>query len=492
MVDKIIKGKTRTKRIFCSYYTSSDPILNYMVRMLDVQKNDEILEPCAGDGMFIDKILSIGNPRRVDALDLNHQAVETLIKKYEYLNSIHVRHTDTLIDDELDLLEQNKRYTKVIGNPPYGAWITLEDRKFFSKKYQDYGRETYTLFLRRCINLLKDNGRLVFIIPDTFLAITLHKGIRRLLVNETTIEEIILMPSNFFPDVNFGYSNLSIITIVKKKPHKSHRIRIAHVSEDVEQLDQLASGVYTNADRVEYINQNDVKRGANYSFHIKSTPKIRSLLWSDDKRLGDIADCVTGFCSGDNRAFYIDSDKEHPIEHRPYNYTSILDGLADNDAYIPIIRGRSQAFFPVPNTFVKWSTAAVDHYKTNRKSRFQNSTYYFRDGIGVPMVKTKKLKAFHLQRQLFDQSVVGIFPHDPDLLDYLLVFLNSDIANTLIKAINHTSNNSAGYLKQLPIRLHPDDLKLSKLIVETISNEKEIDDVLMNRFNNQVNSRYAL
>lgn len=40
-------------------------------------------------------------------------------------------------------------------------------------------KETYTLFLLRCIQLLNDGGRLVFIIPDTFMNI-LSKGMEQL------------------------------------------------------------------------------------------------------------------------------------------------------------------------------------------------------------------------------------------------------------------------------------------------------------------------
>ena len=40
-----------------AYYTKSDPILNYMINMLHFHPQDSILEPCGGDGVFVDKIL---------------------------------------------------------------------------------------------------------------------------------------------------------------------------------------------------------------------------------------------------------------------------------------------------------------------------------------------------------------------------------------------------------------------------------------------------
>ena len=41
----------------CSYYTNSKDITEYMVSKLAVADNDIILEPSAGEGIFIDEIL---------------------------------------------------------------------------------------------------------------------------------------------------------------------------------------------------------------------------------------------------------------------------------------------------------------------------------------------------------------------------------------------------------------------------------------------------
>ena len=47
------------EHIFRSYYTKSDFITNYMVNMLDLTPSDTILEPSAGDGVFVDKLLEL-------------------------------------------------------------------------------------------------------------------------------------------------------------------------------------------------------------------------------------------------------------------------------------------------------------------------------------------------------------------------------------------------------------------------------------------------
>ncbi|UUF81121.1 BREX-1 system adenine-specific DNA-methyltransferase PglX (plasmid) [Xanthomonas oryzae pv. oryzae] len=73
-----------------------------------------------------------------------------------------------------------------------------------------------------------------------------------------------------------------------------------------------------------------------------------------------------------------------------------------------------------------------------------------------------------MNKQVFDQSIVGIFPKEEFVSHfyYMLAFLNSDIANKLIHTINPTVNNSANYLKKLPIIL-PDHNKYTKITTLT-------------------------
>lgn len=58
---------------------------------------------------------------------------------------------------------------------------------------------------------------------------------------------------------------------------------------------------------------------------------------------------------------------------------------------------------------------------------------------------------------LFDQSVVGIFPNESNLFGFILAFLNSGICWRLLRQINPSANNSAKYLRRLPIILPSSD-----------------------------------
>ena len=115
---------------------------------------------------------------------------------------------------------------------------------------------------------------------------------------------------------------------------------------------------------------------------------------------------------------------------------------------------------------MNWSKEAVNHYKTNKKARFQNPQYYFKFGVGVPMISSSSITASLIENKLFDQSIVGIFPKDKSLTLYLLAFFNSPTCNKLIRTINPSANNPANYIKKIPFVLPTDKQKI--FIDETV------------------------
>ena len=470
---------------FCSFYTNSEDITFYMSSRLGIHNGDIILEPSAGEGIFIDEVLKTRKKVHIDALDINDDAISILQKKYDDNPDVDVRKTDTLFDSQLDkydisqlwlkqtdtLLDEQLdffnstggHYTGVIGNPPYGAWQDYERRDRLKKKYVgQYVKETYSLFLLRCISVLKLNGRLSFIIPDTFLYVNMHTKLRELLLKKTKIEEIIIFPSKFFPGISFGYSNLCIITLERSEMQVAinNSVKIYRGFKKSEEFRRLIVND-TLPSYIENFNlkQSDVLSNPQHRF-VFADNQIVSLLKKTTVNLGDIADVVTGFYTGNNKKFIkaasdtIKGAKNYEvIDQSMIVDNSSTDGEPNlSEAYIPFIKSASETRYVRNHEdwYVRWDSETVSFYKADKKARFQNSDYYFKTGIGIPMVKSSKIKAFLMQNRVFDQSIVGIFPKDKAKLNYILALMNSDIINQIIHIINPTANNSANYIKLIP------------------------------------------
>lgn len=456
-----------------SYYTKNSIITDYMINMLDLHKGEHIFEPCVGDGVFIDSLLEEESNLLISAMDINSDEVQKLSKRYTGFENINISYGDTLFDKELDLLvENNNLFDKIIGNPPYGAWQEMSKRALLKNKYgtDAYVKETYTLFITRCLSLLKDGGKLSFIIPDTFLYLHNHESIRKALLTDTKIEEILLFPSKLFPGVSFGYSKLSIITLIKNKNSYENSQNIVKIYSDLktnEDIIDITNGTTTKQPIL--LKQKDILSNKASAFYLANT-EITNHFNNADTVLGDIANVVTGIYTGDNKKYIC---KLNDTVKRAKNYSIVpndminkteqnLIGISSKQFYIPFVKGSSPTkyFRNEDDWFIDWSTDAVEFYKSGKKARFQNSDFYFKEGIVIPMIKSSKINATYINNRVFDQSLVGIFPNDSTMIEYLLAFLNSDIAVELLKIINPTANSSANYVKKLPIIIPNDDIKL--------------------------------
>ncbi|WP_283162541.1 Eco57I restriction-modification methylase domain-containing protein [Parasutterella secunda] len=494
---------------FCSYYTNSYEITSYMVEMLDLHDNDIILEPAAGEGAFIDRILTKDVKVQIDALDIDKNAINILEKKYKHHNSVCVRNTDTLLDEKLDsysvpelwlkqtdtLLDNQLdlfalsggHYSKIIGNPPYGAWQDHEKRALLKKKYRGhYVKETYSLFLLRCVSLLRMHGKLSFIIPDTFLFLNLHARLRSFLLKSTKLSEILIFPSKFFPGVNFGYSNLSIITLERATQDEAlnNTVKVIRGFKSPKEFESLLEDNKKKSNHLEYfyLTQKEILENEQQKVILANT-KIQSLLSNVPLRLGDVSDVVTGFYSGDNKRFVkvanenIKGSKNYIlVDPDKVSDCRSIEGIKNvSESYIPYIKGASERrYYKDPfEWYIRWDKGTVDFYAKNKTTRFQNPSFYFKTGIGIPMVKSSTIKAFLMDGHVFDQSIVGIFPKNEQKLFYFLALMNSSIINELIHILNPTANNSANYIKLLPyIEPNKDQLeKINEKVIQLLDYE---------------------
>lgn len=471
----------------CSYYTDSKSITSYMASMLDIKDGDVILEPSAGSGLFIDELLKIKKNVFIDGLDIDKKAISILEEKYKNNPQVTIRETDTLFDEDLDFFDAaDGHYSKVIGNPPYGAWQDYSRRGLLKKKYSgQYVKETYSLFLLRCVSVLKKNGRLSFIIPDTFMFLTLHQKLRAFLLLKTKISEILIFPSKFFPGVSFGYSNLSIITLerTEEEQARENEIKILKGFRSSEEFSMIHNQQQVLPSYIKSfsVKQKDVYSNPQHRFLLAGNSES-VILSSSEKTLGDVADVVTGFYSGDNRRFVRVKDKNVKGSK---NYEVVNPDLIENSSSLSGVEGKDEVYIPYVKSssktkyiknddgwFVRWDEKTVEYYNTNKKSRFQNSVFYFKKGICIPMVKSSQINAFVMENNVFDQSIVGIFPKDSKKFLYILGLMNSDVVNKIIHIINPTANNSSNYVKQIPYK-EPDEALLEK-ISALVSDEIEL------------------
>lgn len=85
-------------------------------------------------------------------------------------------------------------FDAVIGNPPYVRQESLSGLKgYFKGKYQTFDSvaDLFTYFLEKGAQLLRENGRLSFIVSSSFLRTTYAEPLRRFFKNQIAVSRIV-------------------------------------------------------------------------------------------------------------------------------------------------------------------------------------------------------------------------------------------------------------------------------------------------------------
>ncbi len=354
----------RSRDPYQAHYTGSRAIVQSMVRLLSPQTQDVVWEPAAGGGHLIDAVLGYKPGIRVIASELDAIAAAELRRKYAGAVNVTVRNEDALLADTVDLLNPLPRIDKIIANPPYGAWQTPQRRKNLKERFNGlYVKDTYAVFMWHCLDVLKNRGELVCIVPDTFLWLHRHEALRSRLFLENRVHTIILFPSWFFPGVRFGYSGMCILAVGKETPPQEHRITLYHLLKDPSVLDHIphSSGdLPPEACSRTSVPLASLRASAHLALHLPDPTPLKQpskqAPRTSQTTLGEVADVVTGFYSGNDRHWLrrasdavrnaqhfrpIDFDRVFPLsqENRPP-----LEGLAPPQCFVPLLRGGCGSF----------------------------------------------------------------------------------------------------------------------------------------------------
>jgi predicted type IV restriction endonuclease len=291
--------KSKSKRKSQGIYYTPKFIVDFIVdkTLGDFLKNEKIknihnikiLDPACGSGSFLnsayDIILnSIKQPdlftkfdilkENIYGVDLDQQAIE--IAQLNLLLKVLTQKTklptlqhnlicgNSLIDDDPEILikyfdkdyydlkpinfrdkfpevfntNSKTGFDIIVGNPPYGAELSKEQQKYFNEIYNIGSTNTAILFIKRAMDLLKDDGKLGFIVPKSLCFASNWRNIREVIWDNL---EILVDCSKAWQDVK-----LEQVVFILNKGKKTD----AYISGKFE------NGIFKNLGN---INKNDAK-----------------------------------------------------------------------------------------------------------------------------------------------------------------------------------------------------------------------------------------
>ena len=182
---------------------------------------------------------------KVDSSKFSNASLEDLSRIYEDFNvSFNIFNLDFLLDFDIN------GFDIIIGNPPYVENKKIEDNDY-KKKLKKNFKSAYRLFdlsivfVEKSLSVLKENeGYLSFLTTNKFLSADYGIKIRKLLVNNTELKELINVSSLKV------FNNIAaypiIITFKKTLPNIKNQVIIKQINklEDLFNLNNVISESY--------------------------------------------------------------------------------------------------------------------------------------------------------------------------------------------------------------------------------------------------------
>ncbi|MGB4811325.1 MAG: N-6 DNA methylase [Methylophilaceae bacterium] len=355
-----------TKRATGSYYTPTSISEFIVKRVLNKHQGIQlkILEPSAGDGVFIRSVFKSDlfehKISKVTAIELSPRECG----KIRELNNSKV--LTVLCEDFLKYQSQFKKeqFDIVFGNPPYIKKNLLTPDQIascqkihagFSELSKSAVKNIWSAFLVRSISLLKRDGILSFVLPAELLQVNFTAELRKLLTDEFQRVEIFTFNELLFKECK-GQDTLVLIA---EKNSETPGL-FFHNVVDVVELDK---------DEFSFISKNSSET-SKWTTHCLTQPEIELLdsLKSNLKTVDQFCKSKAGIVTGANNYFILNQQDVNLYALQKYSKPIIQKGAVvtspikfDQQNFNQLVRNQSPCFL-----------IDLNHAKINSKSKINN------------------------------------------------------------------------------------------------------------------------
>ncbi len=414
----------------------SGAFLNAALQFLMAEHSliDEMQAKITGDAIVFQGIENSILENNLYGVDINEESVEIAqlalwlrtAKPRRKLNTLNknIKCGNSLISDpavagdkafdwqkEFPQVFEKGGFDVVIGNPPYVDIKQIDstqvDYLFNHYTTAENRINLYSLFIEMGYGLLKEQGYLSYVNPNSMLLNSSYTKLRKLIVDE--VYDIVKLPDNVFEAAKVE----TIIYAVKKGVPTTELTSIIYPKDTI--IKEVSKNLSQKIDKSSW------KELDSCSFNIfvnKETTDILQKINSCHKKLGDIADFTLGITPYDKYKGHT----EDIIKNRRFHTDKIED-----DTCKPLIAGENVIRYYVSDN-VKEYIKYGDWLGAPREERFFTSPRIIVRQIvsGNPL----RIYAGYTDKPLyFTQIGFGIIPHEGYSTKYILTLLDSLLIN---------------------------------------------------------------
>ncbi|MCJ7651474.1 MAG: BREX-1 system adenine-specific DNA-methyltransferase PglX, partial [Candidatus Lokiarchaeota archaeon] len=355
-----------------------------------------------------------------------------------------------------------------------------KNRTELKKLYgQINAHETYSMFIVNAIWRLKEGGKLGFITSDSFLTLSTHTKLRKFILENCKINEVMLAPANLFDNQNVN-TNPVIIILTKyiypehKEERDNNMIRVIPRVENERE--------YINPPIEYQIKQKKYHSLPFYIFHIEVEEQIIKLFEKAPKMKHYLQGYI-GMHTHDNKKYIaaiIGSDlakifikKNEKIHEKDKRYTIISEETLSSNNWYPYLKrgGGDQYYRPIIEA-LKWEEESIKIYDIPRNVPF------LEEGIVISGISSR-LAARYMPKGCYwdsNKAIGFIIKENSISIEYMLGILNSSLYNYLAKGIiNNTNSIQITGIHALPFLVPTPKIKskIENIVMHIIGEKKK-------------------
>ncbi len=294
---------------FISFVETPPEISQLMVKLINQPKNCHILDSGCGKGIFLKTLISSGFTN-IDGIEIDPGLCDYLRSSFKDIE---------LYNDDFLIWKSPKKYNVIIGNPPYSHYNSLpkkiQKEVFSLTKTRE--SDIYYSFIIKSIELLRENGELIYIVPYQFFYNTHAEIVRKKILENGYFEILIDLDEvrlfegehpetiifKFVKTENRSYKNIEVFRIKHRKARPENIFK-KFIESLKEKKENELFFYYTKLNF------------GNYREIWSSYPSIDI---PEYKKLKDLAFVGVGLVSGFDKAFRIKVNEDKYYNEREKN-----------------------------------------------------------------------------------------------------------------------------------------------------------------------------
>ncbi|MGA3286668.1 MAG: N-6 DNA methylase [Bacteroidota bacterium] len=332
------------------------------------------------------------------------------------------RHKVNPFDWEIEFSEIMKTggFDVVIGNPPWidikGLDPSLVDYYFKKYKTTENRMNVYAVFIERALSIIKNKGRFGYIIPNSILTQSTYSKLRKKILTDAAVEQIVRLPDGVFENV---VAETIVLTIAIRKVLNDDKCEII-IFDRTERLGHID---FDKALKHSFINQKSWSNEDYSTFNIFSNADALHLIDKMSK-IGRDLEAVCGFSLGLTPYDKYKGHTQAQIEKRVFHSTKKKD-----KTFKKILSGEDISRYLVDWGRKEWISYG-DWLGAPREQRFFSEPRILVRQIvsGSPL----RIYAGYTEEELYNAQIAFnlLLKNDAECsLKYILGILNSKLIN---------------------------------------------------------------